>query len=83
MKKKTKALNPHKPLTDAEWKSMKAMYGEAGVSKRAQQALKALRDAVRKVVIERKKSGVSLSIWKDGKVVTIPADKINLKSLGL
>jgi hypothetical protein len=47
------------------------------------QALKALRAAVRKALIERKRLGISMSIWKDGKVVTIPAKKINLKSLGL
>jgi hypothetical protein len=45
--------------------------------------VKAMRDAARKAIIARKKSGVSLSIWKNGKVVTIPASKINLKSLGL
>lgn len=45
-------------------------------------ALGALRKAVKKLVIERKKSGISLSIWKNGKVVTIPAHKINIKQLG-
>lgn len=42
-----------------------------------------MRIAVKKAVTERKRLGVSLSIWKDGKVVTIPAKKINLKQLGL
>jgi hypothetical protein len=46
-------------------------------------AQKALRDAVRKALIERKRLGVSMSIWKNGKVVTIPAKRINLKQLGL
>jgi len=49
----------------------------------SKQALKALQEAVRKVVIERKRTGVDLSIWKDGKVLTIPADKIDMKKLGL
>lgn len=44
---------------------------------------KAMRAAVKKAVIERMHSGVSLSIWKNGKVVTIPARRIDLKSLGL
>lgn len=44
-------------------------------------ALKALRVAVGKAIRERKKSGVSMSIWKNGKVVTIPAHKIDLRWL--
>jgi hypothetical protein len=47
------------------------------------QALKALRSAVKKALIERKRLGVLMSIWKDDKVVTIPAHKINLKQFGL
>lgn len=61
-----------------EWRMAKLKFPQAD-----KQALKALRAAVRKVVIERKRLGISLSIWKDGKVVTIPAKKINLKALGL
>lgn len=44
-------------------------------------ALKAMREAVHKVVEERKKSGISLSIWKDGKLVIIPAAKITAAML--
>lgn len=38
--------------------------------------LQALRDGVRKAFEERKKNGVSFSVWKDGKVLTQPASKI-------
>ena len=45
-------------------------------SARANKALQALREGVRKAFEERKKNGVSFSVWKDGKVVTQPATKI-------
>ena len=45
--------------------------------------LKAMREAVKKLIEDGKKSGASLSIWKDGKVVVVPASKINVKKLGL
>ncbi|MDX2073744.1 MAG: hypothetical protein SFX19_05190 [Alphaproteobacteria bacterium] len=38
--------------------------------------LQALREGVRKAFEERKKNGVSFSVWKDGKVLTQPASKI-------
>lgn len=50
----------------------------------ANSALKALREGVKKALEERKKNGVSFSVWKNGKVVTLPASKITpalLKSL--
>jgi hypothetical protein len=46
-------------------------------------AQKAMRSAVREAMEERIRLGISASVWKDGKVVTIPAKKINLKNLGL
>ena len=52
------------------------------MSKPTKQALKALQEAVKKVIIERKRTGVALSIWKDGKVLTIPASEIDLEKLG-
>ena len=39
-------------------------------------AEKAMREAVRKVVEEHKKSGVSLAIWKNGKVVNVSAARV-------
>ena len=39
-------------------------------------ALEALREGVRSALEERKKNGVSFSVWKDGKVLTQPASKI-------
>jgi len=39
-------------------------------------AEEAMKVAVRKVVAEHKKSGRPLAIWKDGKAVNVPADKI-------
>lgn len=55
-------------------------YRMTALDKNAQ---KAMREAVLHLVKERKRLGIPLSIWKNGKVVTIPAKKINLKSLGL
>ena len=37
---------------------------------------KALRSAVRKVMAEKKLRGQPAIIWKDGKVVKVPANKI-------
>jgi hypothetical protein len=39
-------------------------------------ALEALTVAVRKVKEERKRLGMPLIVWKNGKVVRIPANKI-------
>jgi len=41
-----------------------------------QKAEKAMREAVRGVVEQHKKSGRSLAIWKDGKVVRVSPYKI-------
>jgi hypothetical protein len=46
-------------------------------------AQKSMRSAVREAIKERIRLGVSMSVWKDGKVVTIPAKKIDIKNLGL
>ncbi len=43
------------------------------VHKKAEQAM---REAVYKVVKEHRKTGVPLAVWKNGKVVRIPAKKI-------
>ena len=37
------------------------------------QAEKAMKEAVRKLVAEHKKMGMLLAIWKNGKVVRVPA----------
>ena len=39
-------------------------------------AEKAMREAVKEVVSEHKKSGLSLAVWKEGKVVNISAKKV-------
>jgi len=36
----------------------------------------AMRVAVRKVVAEHRRSGRPLAIWKNGRAVNVPADKI-------
>ena len=43
------------------------------VHKKAEQAM---REAVYKVVKEHRKTGVPLAVWKNGKVVRVPAKKI-------
>lgn len=39
-------------------------------------AQKAMREAVKGVVLEHKKNGLSLAVWKQGKVVNIPAKNL-------
>lgn len=39
-------------------------------------AVKAMRSAVKKVVAERKLRGQPLIVWKNGKVVKIPASQL-------
>jgi hypothetical protein len=39
-------------------------------------AEKALKSAVRKLVLERKKTGESLYIWRNGKVTKVPASQL-------
>ena len=39
-------------------------------------AVKAMRAAVKKVIADRKMRGWPLIIWRDGKVIKIPADKL-------
>jgi len=41
-------------------------------------AVKAMREAVRDVVKEHRKSGIPLAVWKNGKVARISAKKIKL-----
>ena len=41
-------------------------------------AEKAMQEAVNKVVKERKKSGVSLSVWKNGRVVKLSAKRLKV-----
>ena len=43
------------------------------------QAEKAMREAVQKVVIEHKRLKMPLSVWKDGKVVRVPAKHVKSK----
>ena len=43
------------------------------------QAEKAMREAVQKVVIEHKRLKMPLSVWKDGKVVRVPAKQVKSK----
>ena len=39
-------------------------------------AEKAMRDAVKGVVLEHKKNGLPLAVWKEGKVVNISAKRL-------
>lgn len=39
-------------------------------------ALKAMREAVKKVVLEHKRNNLPLAVWKNGKVVNISAKKL-------
>ena len=39
-------------------------------------AEKAMREAVEGVVLEHKKNGVPLAVWKDGKVMNLSAKKV-------
>ena len=41
-----------------------------------EKAEKALKSAVRKLVQERKKTGESLYIWRNGKVAKVPASQL-------
>ena len=52
---------------------IKKAEGEA-LSKKAEQAIK---KAVRGVIIDRKMRGEPLIIWKNGKVVKVPAQRLN------
>ena len=47
------------------------------VKRMHRQALKAMREAVEKIVIERRKNEIPLSIWKNGKVAQIAAKDVN------
>jgi hypothetical protein len=42
-------------------------------------AEKALRKAVADAIADHKRSGNSIVIWRDGKVVKIPADQIEIR----
>ncbi len=42
-------------------------------------AEKAIREGVRKAMIDHKRTGDPIAIWKNGKVVWIPANKIPVK----
>lgn len=41
----------------------------------------AIKVAVRKAIADRKRRGMPVAVWKDGKAVNIPASKISLKAL--
>ncbi|MFA5975552.1 MAG: hypothetical protein WC859_05225 [Elusimicrobiota bacterium] len=45
----------------------------------AQKAEKALKTAVAKVLKEHKRNGVPIAVWRNGKVVTIPASRIRAR----
>ena len=56
-------------------------YGERAMKKNRGNILvladRAMREAVRGVIAERKLRGQPLIIWRDGKVVKIPASQLN------
>ena len=45
------------------------------------QAEKALREAVYETIKDHKRTGDPIVVWRNGKVVRVPAKKINLKKL--
>ncbi|MDE2222952.1 MAG: hypothetical protein KGK03_07760 [Candidatus Omnitrophica bacterium] len=44
-------------------------------------AEKAMREAVKGVVVEHKKNGLPLAVWKNGKVVNILAKKVKVNGI--
>jgi hypothetical protein len=45
----------------------------------AYRAEEALRKAVAEAIAEHRRNGVPIAIWRDGKVVRIPADQIEIR----
>lgn len=45
----------------------------------AYKAEKALKRAVAKAIAEHKRNGIPIAVWRDGKVVRIPAAKIEVR----
>ncbi len=45
----------------------------------AYRAEKALKRAVAKALAEHKKNGIPIAVWRDGKVVRIPPDQIEVR----
>lgn len=45
-----------------------------------ERALMALKAAVEKVIEERVREGLPLYIWRDGKVVAVPAEELRAQS---
>jgi len=45
----------------------------------AYRAEEALRKAVAEAIAEHRRNGVPIAIWRDGKVVRIPADEIGVR----
>ena len=45
----------------------------------AYRAEEALRKAVAEAIAEHRRNGIPIAIWRDGKVVHIPADKIEVR----
>ena len=45
----------------------------------AYRAEEALRKAVAEVIAEHRRNGVPIAIWRNGKVVRIPADQIEIR----
>jgi hypothetical protein len=45
----------------------------------AYRAEEALRKAVAEAIAEHRRNGVPIAIWRDGKVVRIPADQIEVR----
>ncbi|HXX33015.1 MAG TPA: hypothetical protein VEM15_00945, partial [Thermodesulfobacteriota bacterium] len=45
----------------------------------AYKAEEALRKAVAEAIAEHRRNGIPIAIWRDGKVVRIPADQIEVR----
>ncbi len=58
---------------------MKSLNQRRKLPPLAIKAEQALKKAVRKVVIEHKQTGDPLVVWRDGKVVHIPASRLRVR----
>jgi hypothetical protein len=49
----------------------------------AERGLMALKTAVEKVIVEHARQGLPIYIWRDGRVVEVPADELRAQSARL
>lgn len=61
------------------WGVIMKKEDKTGSALMAYRAEKALKRAVAKAIAEHKRNGIPIAVWRDGKVVRIPAAKIELQ----